>query len=235
MKSVALFDFDNTLYDGFSYFDLLEKQTHEGLIMPEVLDSAGQVMDRYKEQILSYEDAIVGLLDIYADGLKGRHYEEVRESTHDFYHNTIKVHDFAKNVFGLLSSTHEIYLVTGEPQFIAESIVDIFDLDGYHSSKFEVKSDIFTGGVKSYLATRREKRNAVRHLLSGQSSHGSFAFGDSDGDIEMLDAAEHPICVNPNAGLLEKATEQGWPCLEPNQIESFVSGLLKSSPQLSEH
>lgn len=226
MKSVALFDFDNTLYDGFSYFDLLQKQTDEGLIVPAVLDTANKAMAGYKSGAVNYEKTIVSLLDIYAEGLKGEQYETIYNSTHEFYRDSQKVYGFARNVFDLLRPTHDICLVTGEPQFIAESIADIYGLDSYYSTQYKVAGGIFTGGITSYLASRHEKHDAVRHLLQGHKIGGSFAFGDSEGDMEMLAAVESPVCINPNAGLRERATQHGWPCVKPEQVETLISDML---------
>ena len=226
MKSVALFDFDNTLYNGFSYFDLLQKQTGEGLIAPDVLNTANEAMGDYKGGTIAYEETIVRLLDTYAEGLKGKPYKAIYDSTHEFYRDSQKVYSFACKVFELLHATHDICLVTGEPQFIAESIANIYGLDAYYSTQYEVADGVFTGGITSYLASRHEKHDAIGHLLQGHQVKGSFAFGDSEGDIEMLAAVQNPVCINPNAGLRERATQHSWPCVEPNQVESVVSDLL---------
>ena len=226
MKSIALFDFDNTLYDGFSYFDLLHKQTDEGLLAPGTLLTANEAMSGYKSGATTYEEAVVSLLDIYAEGLKGKSYKAVCDSTHEFYRDSQKVYSFAHKIFDLLRVTHDICLVTGEPQFIAESIADIHGLDSHYSTQYEVVDGVFTGGITSYLASRHEKHDAIRHLLQGYQAGGSFAFGDSEGDMEMLAAVENPVCINPNAGLRKRATQHGWPCVEPGQVEALVSNLL---------
>jgi HAD superfamily hydrolase (TIGR01490 family) len=226
MKSVALFDFDNTLYEGFSYFDLVAKQVQEGLVAPEVLAEANQSMQLYRNSDRNYEETIVSLLDIYARGLNGKSYDDVYGSTYEFYRDTKKVYGFARKVFELLSTSHDICLVTGEPQFIAASIADVYGLDDYYSTDYEVVEGRFTGSIKSYLASRHEKHNAVEHLLQGHQIEGSFAFGDAEGDIEMLAAVNHPVCIKPNPGLRARASEHGWPCVEPDQVESLVRKIL---------
>lgn len=226
MKSVALFDFDNTLYDGFSYFDLLAKQTDEGLVTADALPNANDAMRDYRSGATDYEATIVRLLDIYATGLEGKTYADVYGSAHEFYQNSQKVYGFARKVFALLRPTHDICLVTGEPQFIAESIAEIYDLDGQYSTIYAVEHGVLTGGVASYLATRHEKHNAISHLLQGHQVKNSFAFGDSEGDMEMLAAVENPICINPTPGLYERAAQKGWPCVAPDEAETVVKKLL---------
>lgn len=226
MKSVALFDFDNTLYDGFSYFDLLQKQTSEGLIALDIVTRANGTMRDYKSTAVTYEEAIVRLLDIYAEGLRGKSYKAIYDSTHEFYRVSQKVYSFARDVIDLLRPTHDICLVTGEPQFIAASIADIYGFDSYYCTQYEVIDDKFTGSVSSYLASRHEKHDAISHLLQGHQVKASFAFGDSEGDMEMLAATQNPICINPNRGLRERAIQHNWPCVNPTEVKSLVIDLL---------
>lgn len=44
-----------------------------------------------------------------------------------------------------------------------------------------------------------------------------FAFGDSEGDIDMLKMAKYPFCINPTAGLLDVAQVNGWPVFAADQ------------------
>lgn len=230
MKPVALFDFDNTLYHGFSYFDLLQKQTEEGLLRPHIVRTAHDAMEEYKSGTIEYEETVVRLLDIYAAGLKGKAYATIYDSTHEFYRNSTKVYDFTRKVFNLLRATHNICLVTGEPQFIAQSIADIYGFEDYYATEYQVADGTFTGSIVTYLASRYEKHTAINHLLQDHRAQGSFAFGDSEGDMEMLAAVEYPICINPTAGLRERASQHDWLCVEPGQVEAAVAGLLAKYP-----
>jgi HAD superfamily hydrolase (TIGR01490 family) len=225
MKSVALFDFDNTLYDGFSYFALLEKQVHENIITKKVLNKANQAMANYKNGAIDYETTITTLLNIYAAGLKGASYSKVYESALGFYTHTDKIYPYTKQVFDLLRPTHDLCLVTGEPQFIAKAIQQLYKLDNYCATQYEVVDGVFTGNVTTYLASRHEKHQAVKHLLQGHRVKNSLAFGDSEGDIEMLAAAQHPICVNATPGLKKRAAEHGWPCVLPSEVIPTLKSL----------
>src|SRR5581483_11609034 len=149
-KSIALFDIDNTMYEGFSYFELLEKQTNEGLISVQALDNAKTSMQKYKAKLQDYETTIVELLDIYAAGLKGKSYDDVLESTKQFYRNSEKFFPYTKPTIEELQDSHDIALVTGEPQFVAEAVAELFGLKSYYCTEYGVQSGVFTGNVKSY-------------------------------------------------------------------------------------
>ena len=224
-KSIALFDIDNTMYDGFSYFELLAKQVGEGVLKPQVLDDAKACMQKYKSKLQDYESTIIELLDIYAAGLKASSYDTVLESTKEFYANSDKFFSYVRPTIQKLRDTHDIALVTGEPQFVAEAVKELFDIQSYYSSEYEVIEGQFTGKVTIYLASRHEKHDAIKHLMQGHGAQKSFAFGDSEGDIEMLRAVEYPICLNPTDGLRSIADKEGWHMPHIQEVLALVDRL----------
>lgn len=224
-QSIALFDIDNTIYRGFSYFDLLRQQVAEGLVDQQVTKDSLLHLQNYKSGITDYETTMIGILDIYAAGLRGKAYADVLASTEQFYQNSSDFFDYVAPVIQTLQETHDIAIVTGEPQFVAEAVGKLFGIRSYYSSTYGVENGVFTGGVRSYLAYRREKLDAVRHLMNGHAQAGSFAFGDSEGDIEMLDAVQHPICLNATPGLQAIAAQKGWIMLQPSEVPAAVEQL----------
>jgi HAD superfamily hydrolase (TIGR01490 family) len=225
LKSIALFDIDNTLYEGFSYFELLEKQANEGLISTQVLDDAKTSMKKYKSKLQDYETTIVELLDIYAVGLKGKSYDDVLKSTKEFYQSSQKFFPYAKLIIAELRDSHDVALVTGEPQFVAKAVAELFGLKSYYCTEYEVQIGKFTGNVKSYLASRHEKHDAIKHLMQGYGTKNSFAFGDSEGDIEMLRAVEYPICLNCTDGLRAIAEKEHWHMPNMEEVTELIGDL----------
>jgi len=225
IKSVALFDIDNTMYEGFSYFELLEKQANEGLISAQVLDEAKTSMQKYKSKLQDYETTTVELLDIYATGLKGKSYDDVLESTKEFYQSSEKFFSYVIPTVEELRNSHDIALVTGEPQFVAEAVAELFRVESYYCTKYEVRAGKFTGNIKSYLASRHEKHDAIKHLMQGHGAKKSFAFGDSEGDIEMLRAVEYPVCLNCTDGLRAIAEKERWRTPDIQVVAELVKEL----------
>lgn len=225
LRSIAFFDIDNTMYEGFSYFGLLEKQVAEDLIEQRVLTDAKTSMQKYKTNLQDYETTVVELIDIYAAGLKGIAYDAILESTKQFYRTSNKFFSYVGPTIKELRSSHDIAIVTGEPQFVAQAVGELFNTDTYYSTEFEVVDKVFTGAVTSYLASRHEKHNAIKHLMQGHGAKNSFAFGDSEGDIEMLGAVEHAVCLNATDGLRAAAKEKGWHMPDVDQVAQLVAGL----------
>jgi HAD superfamily hydrolase (TIGR01490 family) len=224
IKPIALFDIDNTIYDGFSYFELLEKQVGEGIIRQKVLDDAKISMQKYKSKLQDYETTIVELLDIYATGLKGAQYDVVLQSTKEFYQNSDKFFAYVEPVMSLLRRTHDLILVTGEPQFVAEAVGELYGIKSYYSTHYESDGK-FTGAVTNYLASRHEKHDAIKHLMEGHGAKNSFAFGDSEGDIEMLQAVDYSVCLNPTEGLRSIAAKKGWHTPATQEVAALIAKL----------
>ena len=62
--------------------------------------------------------------------------------------------------------------------------------------------------INDTVPTSPSGRTVRRSLaMEGHGAKSSFAFGDSEGDIEMLRAVGYPICRSPAGGLRSIATK----------------------------
>jgi len=226
---LALFDIDKTIYNGFTIFSMTDFQLKQGLISKNFVDELYDDLDLYKKGSAGYEETVANLCIHWANGLKGTLYSQILKNTEDFFKSDDKFYAFFPKAISHFVKTHDIYLITGGPQFIAKTIADKFGVTGYVAAEFEVIDDCITGNIKSLLAKRTEKQAAIQYLLAKYERIGSFAFGDSEGDIEMLEAVQHPVCVNASSGLQKVALEKGWNIKKPEEVEDLVVTVLKSS------
>ena len=223
-KKIILFDIDKTVYDGYTIFPLAQSQFDAGLIDASVVKRLNQDMIDYKNGNFTYEAFVAILLDHWAEGLRGKKYQEVlAHATHFFATQSEHFYPYVADVLELLKKTHEAYFVSGEPQFIAEAVGKIYGTRGWLSSTFELdKNGLLTGKVTTHLATKSDKKHALAGLIRSNSFEDSYGFGDSDADIEMLSLVQTPICINPNPGLLSHATEHKWHVATPENAVTFV-------------
>ena len=228
MKSVALFDVDNTIYHGFSFAGLLENEVNAGILDGNILRKCESILSDYKNGKADYEASVLKVLQIHAAGLEGKNYNEISKFAVDFYNGTRNFYDFAIPTMKLLKTTHDVILVTAEPGYACDAIKDIVGASLGHSTIYEVIDGIFTGELSSTLSSRHDKYTAIVDTMHKYEKSGSFAFGDSEGDIEMLKAVDHSICINASNGLKKEAIANGWQLVEPNQVESLVKSILNS-------
>jgi len=67
----------------------------------------------------------------------------------------------------------------------------------------------YTGNIKK---TFKDKHLLIEQFVKKHdlTYEGSYAVGDSGGDISMLEVVENPIAFNPNHTLLKRAKKEGW-------------------------
>lgn len=222
-KKIALFDIDNTVYNGYIFLPLVKFQLRKKIINQDCLSKLYKDFKLYKTGKVNYEATIANLLFHWVKGLKGTSYRIVSEETKRFFENEKnKFFPYFKPIIAMLRKTHDVYFVTGEPQFVGQILSELFKITGFISSEFEIRKGIFTGKVKKLLARRKEKLIAIRQLLTEHDRKDSLAFGDSEGDIEILGSIENAICINPTKGLRKIAQERGWSIVKPNEVKRIV-------------
>jgi HAD superfamily hydrolase (TIGR01490 family) len=81
------------------------------------------------------------------------------------------------------------------------------------SSRLEVSERLFTGRLIGAPLTGARKAQALREDAAGNGVDlsASYAFGDSIGDLEMLECVGRPCAVNPDRRLANEARRRGWP------------------------
>lgn len=226
-RKLGLFDIDKTTYNGYVIFPLAESQVRDRTISQVCLDELQRDFQRYEGKSIDYETLIFDLLVHWAEGLKGIEYQKVLQQTISFFSSKgNKFFPYLRPTLELLKPTHDIYFVTGEPQFIGEAATRLFGATGYLASQLEVVNEVFSGRVTEPLARRGEKERAISGLLAKYSTEGSFGFGDSEGDIDMLNSTANPICINPTPGLEVVAIQKGWYRPKTNEVTTLISTLL---------
>ncbi|OGD84086.1 hypothetical protein A2572_03080 [Candidatus Collierbacteria bacterium RIFOXYD1_FULL_40_9] len=223
-KSVALFDFDKTIYKDFSIFTstkyLVEHGFLEGGVEVEMMEEYG----KYKLGIRDYKQTAEEMIKIQAKFMTGLDFSTMRDKMIDFFaENEDRYFSYFERILPNLRETHDVYLVTASSQLVAEAIEKRFNLDGYLSTIYEVKNERLTGEIEKSLVG--EKGKEIKEILAKYTGR-NMAFGDSDSDIEMLLSVEVPVCVEPTDNLKELAQEKSWLVVtEENAYEEIMKVL----------
>lgn len=227
-RRVALFDIDKTIYDGYLIFPLAEYFFKESIVSRDVVDALLQDLHLYKARQVDYETSVENFNNHWAAGLRNHDPELILRATKAFLgtHEGNRFFSFARPLLRLLKKTHDIYFVTGEVQFVGEAVAERFSAHGFISSEMEVDNGRFTGNVNRSLARREGKREAIERLVKAYPYEGSLGFGDSEGDIEMLNNVAHAFCINATEGLHEVAAAKGWHVVTPRSIREEVEKVM---------
>jgi HAD superfamily hydrolase (TIGR01490 family) len=108
---------------------------------------------------------------------------------------------------------HQLILVTGAPDFLIEPLATFLDVPTVFAAKPEQRDSVYTGALIPPLPYGRGKRELIlAHAREmGLDLAGSYAYGDSPGDHDLLELVGYPSVVNPIRGMARTAQRRGWP------------------------
>ncbi len=222
-KSVALFDFDKTIYKDHSIFTVTKHLINKGFVEAGTDVRMIEEFGKYKLGVRGYIETAEQVLKIHAKAMDGLDCSVIKEETVEFLEaNMDRFYPYFQRILPKLKATHDVFLITASPQNIAEAVEKMFSLDGFLSTEYEVIDERFTGMVKNSLAGSKEVVEEIVKRYGGQT----LAFGDSDSDIEMLERVKLPICINPNEVLLTHALENKWLVVNEDNIEKKLGEAL---------
>ena len=146
--------------------------------------------------------------------LKGIHYTRfdtaakeavARYQNHTYRYTRDLIKDLKKDGYFLLA-------ISLSPKGILDKFCAGLGFNKVYGTLYELgPNDCFTGEIiDEHLI--RNKANIVKRAAEKEklSLTGSFAVGDTEGDIPMLESVENPICFNPNMKLYKHAKRNGW-------------------------
>ena len=108
---------------------------------------------------------------------------------------------------------HQLILVTGAPDFLIAPLAEFLNVPSIFAARPEQRDSVYTGALIPPLPYGRGKRELILAYAQEMSLDlaGSYAYGDSPGDRDILELVGHPLVVNPIRGMARTAQERGWP------------------------
>jgi len=209
----AFFDLDNTIVPGpaveHRYFRLLWRQ---GLVGPMDLVRSAAVLLRNIPP-LSFDP-----LRRYKAYLAEKPAAAVEASAQSFFweHVCPRISEQARRAIEEhRAQGHRLILLTGSPDFIVEPLATYLKIDQVEAGRLEKSGGLFTGRMVAPYPYRHGKRLVAERLAAEQGLDltASYMYGDSPGDLPILEAVGHPRVVNPIRGMRRIARRRGWPIL----------------------
>ncbi len=215
-KKIICYDIDGTLTTKMLFVPLISSEHDNKILSDASYEDILGTLQAYKTGKIAYEEAVQMLIEKHAKGLSNQAKDHVADHAANFVStNSDLFRSFGGVVIGALKAVTVQLAVTAEPQYIADTVARHLGLDRAYASVYEVSNNKFTGNVVSSLAHRRQKAE----LLSRYSIYG--AFGDSEGDIDMLANAQHAFCINPTDGLRQEVESRGWHVIMGEEADSI--------------
>ena len=105
-----------------------------------------------------------------------------------------------------------IVFVTGSLGFIVQPIADYLGVDVVLAPQLREQRGQFTGELTTAPLIGEQKAEAIQIFATQHdiSLKESYAYGDSQSDLPMLECVGNPVVVNPGKALRQKALDSGW-------------------------
>jgi HAD superfamily hydrolase (TIGR01490 family) len=214
-RVAAFFDVDRTLVRGSSLLKLARPMRAAGLLPTRVMLQSLGAQARftrfgYDEQQI--REAVRGAGALVA-GLESSMLLRFAQTTVPV-HVLPAVYPRARALMEWHRSRgHLVFVVSSSPRQFISVLGDLLGVDGVAATEAEIRDGRYTGRITRFCHGPA-KAESVRELAAarGVDLPSSFAYGDSlAGDLEMLSAVGHPVCVNPDRALERWAISAGWP------------------------
>jgi len=231
MKHIASFDLDKTLYNNHSFFEIVKSEIDDGLIDASIWDAIQNELKLYKSGVQDYSTSANNLLGIWVSSLSGKDVTTFSKHARTYFEkNMNNFFQYFEEILPKLRETHDIYIVTTNAQFVANAIVDIFNLEGSISTEFEIKDGKFTGKILKSLA---DGKSLVKELILPNNKEFSIGCGDSENDISMLNEVDIAVCMAPDDNLKKVALEKSWYVTTPEDAAGLFNEILEKVIQKS--
>jgi HAD superfamily hydrolase (TIGR01490 family) len=111
---------------------------------------------------------------------------------------------------------HALVLITGSLDFLITPLAAILEVKNVLAAQPERTSHGYTGRVVPPFPYGEGKRRLVESFAQQHSLElkDCYAYGDSPGDLDILQSVGYPLVVNPIRGMARVARRQGWPIVK---------------------
>jgi len=211
----AFFDFDETLLDiessrlGFRY--LWDRRLVSFGFILKVLT----LNFFYKRHWLSDEKMAMMLIKFY----RNRRLEDFQQGAAAFYQDHLKPH-LAPNIHARVNEHrrqgHRLILISGSVRYMLEPVAEDLRFDHLLCTDLEIGDDgLLTGRAKGPICLNSNKRILAEMLAHKVNIDlaSSYAYGNHQSDLPLLELIGHPHVVEPTAPLKKVALAKRWPIL----------------------
>ncbi|MDO5718129.1 MAG: HAD-IB family hydrolase [Tissierellia bacterium] len=206
-KTAAFFDIDGTLTRTSLMIDHFLRLVKNEVIEEHTwINEIKPLYDDYNKRYLDYDNYLDAVSTVYMDTLKGIKYEFIDFIAQQVINNNADiVYTFTRSeIKWHQKQGHLVFFISGSPDFLVGHIARKYEVTDYRGTIYSTDDDnIFTGNfIRMWDSVSKEKMMDKFDKIYGIDFESSYAYGDTDGDISMLNRVGNPIVINPTMSLL---------------------------------
>jgi HAD superfamily phosphoserine phosphatase-like hydrolase len=222
------FDVDRTLRNGSAALDFCNFLLEEALIDSSFQEKDAKIRRKYKAGEIDYQEMVELVVRIHGATLKGIKTSDIEPLHAKYIQRKQNFFNFTEPLFEKLSNYPvTTTLVSAGIRPAIAAVGEHLGVDTVLSSTLKVVDDEYTGEVTRVLHDQ-DKRELVSETAS--ENHGmNIGFGDSTGDLGMLELMDKVFIIEPHQEEMVKLAEaRGWPILKKDEdiaglVEEFLT------------
>lgn len=203
----AFFDIDGTIFRNSLLTEHFKK-----LIKYDLLDFSEydrRVKEAFKlwdERVGNYDNYLGDLTGTYVDAIKGlptKYNDFVADKVVELKGN--KVYAYTRKMIKWhKAQRHLVIFISGSPDFLVSRMAKKWNADDFCGSTYHTdKSGILTGEISPMWDSKNKLKSIHKFCEKYQIDlDKSYAYGDTHGDITMLQLVGNPKAINPSLELL---------------------------------
>lgn len=236
-QKFAAFDIDGTLFRSGLQREVFYELTKMGIVSQDVIDESTTKFREWRHRVhgnafQEFDMFMVNALDSTLPNLRVSDYEKAANLV--IQKRADNVYVYTRELLKQLKSEGYFLLaISGSQHELVEPFAQKYGFDAWIGQEWEKdgESQFFTG-KRTYTHTGKEKILQTFMAKHELTMEGSYAVGDSGGDIGILSIVDNPIAFNPTYDLLETALEKGWKIVIERKNASFE---LAKEPELGKY
>lgn len=218
---IAVFDCDGTLWSGDSGADFFYWQIRRNMLPPEIAKWALERYADYKRGNVG-EETMCGEMVTISAGLVE---QDLEAAAKQFFDEIVELRIFPEmlELAQLLQASGcELWAVSSTNVWVVAEGAKRFGIppERVLAACARTKAGKITRDLVR-VPSGHAKASAIREVLGKRID---ACFGNSMHDLAMMEIAEHPFAVNPNADLEKIACERGWRIYRPVGFEKTTKG-----------
>lgn len=228
-RGAAFFDLDKTLIQGASGFHFAYAARQTGLMSRRQLAKDAYANLRYRLRGASDDQSETVRLRA-AQALTGLRVRDLQRLSAIVMRRILpRIYpEILSIAYAHQDAGRPVYIVTATAEDLAVVLAQVLAFDGaLGSNAGEVIDGHYTGRASGVYLYGAAKPVAIRALAEREhiDLSASYAYSDSISDLPMLEVVGHPVVVNPDAELRERAIAGGWEILHLDPIGRRLFGV----------
>lgn len=212
-RKFAAFDIDGTIFRSGLYREVSLELINMGVLPQNVIEETTTKLADWQHRVHEnafeeFEMVLTTYLDQELSHLKIADYERAVEQV--FTAKSDNVYVYTRELIKKLKSEgYYLIAISGSQVELVEPFAQKYGFDTWIGQEWERGGEYFTGNITK---THTGKDKILQRIIDEHNLtlNDSWAVGDSNGDVGMLNMVEHPIAFCPTHELYEKAKSNGW-------------------------